>query len=228
MGFGLLLIGYILAFTSKIGLGPYHFAGMALGGFLAYRGISELKKYSPVFLYAQITNIALLLCSFFKTVLWVDESFALGLGLYDSDISVIYQFVELGVMLLFNIAMLYAIADLSRRVEYPDTRNKAFRNMIFVAIYNIYHVVMLTPVANDILMSFLPFLNFIYTALNAILIFRCYAMICPEGDEDMPRKPSRFAFINKIRAEKDAREQKALEEAKQYYESRKKNKKKKK
>ena len=123
--------------------------------------------------------------------------------------------------------MLYSIADLSRRVEYPETRGKAFRNMIFVAIYNAYQILMFTPVANDILMSFLPFIQFIYTALNAFLIFKCYAMICPEGDEDMPRKPSRFAFINKIRAEKDAREQKALEEAKHYYESRKKNKKKK-
>ena len=228
MGFGLLLIGYIFAFTAKVGLGPYHFAGMVLGGFLAYSGISELKKYSPVFIYAQITNVALLLCSFFKTVLWVDESFALGLGLYSSNIAVVYQFVEFGVALLFNIAVLYSIADLSRRVEYPETRGKAFRNMIFVGIYNVYQILMFTPVANDILMSFLPFIQFIYTALNAFLIFKCYAMICTEGDEHMPRKPSRFAFVNKIRAERDAREQKALEEAREYYESRKKNKKKKK
>ena len=34
MGFGLLLIGYIFAFTAAIGLGPYYFAGMVLGGFL--------------------------------------------------------------------------------------------------------------------------------------------------------------------------------------------------
>lgn len=227
MGFGLLLIGYILAFTAKVGLGPYHFAGMALGGFLAFRGISELKKYSPVFLYAQIMNVALLLCSFFKTILWVDESFALGLGLYSSDISVIYQFVEFAIMLLFDIAMLYGIADISRRVDFPETKNKAFRNMLFVGIYHIYQILMFTSIANDILMSFLPFIHFIYTALNAILIFKCYAMICPVGDEDMPRKPSRFEFINKIRAERDAKEEKALEETRQYFENRKKKKKKK-
>ena len=220
MGFGLLLIGYIFAFTAKIGLGPYHFAGMALGGFLSYLGLSELKKYSPVFIYSQILSIALLLCSFFKTVTWADESFALGLGLTAENISTIYQFVEFGISLLFNFALLYGIADLARRVEHVEIKGKAYRNMIFVGIYNVYHTVMFFPIANDILMSFLPILQFVYTLINTLLIFKCYAMICPEGDESMPRKPSRFAFINKIREERDAREQKAIEETKKYYENR--------
>ena len=220
MGFGLLLIGYIFAFTAKIGLGPYHFAGMALGGFLSYLGISELKKYSPVFIYSQIINIVLIICSFFKTAMWADESFALGFGLTAGNINTAYQFVEFGVSLLFNFALLYGISDLARRVEHAEIREKAYRNMIFVGIYNAYQIIMFFPIANDILMSFLPIFQFIYSAINALLIFKCYAMICPEGDESMPRKPSRFAFINKIRAERDAREQQAIEETKKYYENR--------
>ena len=220
MGFGLLLIGYILAFTAKIGLGPYHFAGMALGGFLSYLGLSELKKYSPVFIYSQIVNVALIVCSFFKTAMWADESFALGLGLHETAYETMYNFVEFGISLLFNLALLYGIADLARRVEHAEIKGKAYRNMIFVGIYNAYQIVMFFPIANDILMSFLPIFQFVYSAINALLIFKCYAMICPEGDESMPRKPSRFAFINKIRAERDAREQKAIEETKKYYENR--------
>ena len=227
MGFGLLLIGYIFAFTAAIGLGPYYFAGMVLGGFLMYLGISELKKYSPVFIYAQIANILFLLCSFFRTVIWADGQFALGLDIASSPIETVYKFIEFGVALIFNIAMLYGIADLSRRVDYPETRGKAFRNMIFVGVYNLYQVAMFFPIANDILMSFLPFLQFIYTAINTVLIFKCYAMICPAEDVDMPRKPSRFEFINKMRAAADEREQKAVEDAKKYYENRKNKKKKK-
>lgn len=228
MGFGLLLIGYIFAFTAKIGLGPYHFAGMALGGFLTYLGLSELKKYSPVFIYAQIVNVALILCSFFKTLIWANDSFALSLSLLNDNVALGYQFVEFCVTLLFDLTLLYGIADLARRVEHDEIKGKAYRNMIFVGVYYVYQIVMFFPIANDILMSFLPILQLIYSAINALLIFKCYAMICPEGDEEMPRKPSRFAFINKIRAEREAREQKAIEETKQYYENRNKNKKKKK
>ncbi len=228
MGFGLLLIGYILAFTAKIGLGPYHFAGMAFGGFLSFLGLSELKKYSPVFVYSQIINVALILCSFFKTLLWANEGFGLALDFISENITISYQFVEFGVTLLFDLALLYGIADLARRVEHTEIKGKAFRNMIFVGLYYVYQIAMFSPIANDILMSFLPILHLIYSAINALLIFKCYAMICPEGDEDMPRKPSRFAFVNKMRAEREAREQKAIEETRQYYENRNKNKKKKK
>jgi hypothetical protein len=43
-------------------------------------------------------------------------------------------------------------------------------------------------------------------------------LICPEGQEDMPRKKSRFAFINKFREIRDAKDEKAMEEMKNYYE----------
>ena len=43
-------------------------------------------------------------------------------------------------------------------------------------------------------------------------------MICPAGQEDMPRKPSRFAFVNKFREIRDAKEEKAIEDMKNYYE----------
>lgn len=226
MGFGLLLIGYVFAFTAAIGLGPYYFAGMVLGGFLMFLGIGELKKYSPVFTYAYVLNILFLICSFVKTFAWADIQFAIGMGLDSGPVATVMNFIEFGVGLLFNLALLYGIADISRRVDFPETRGKAFRNMVFVGVFYVYQLIMLFPVANDILMSFLPILQLIYSLINTFLIFKCYAMICPAGDENMPRKPSRFAFINKMRAAADEREQRAIEDAKKYYENKKKKKKK--
>ena len=60
--------------------------------------------------------------------------------------------------------------------------------------------------------------QFTYIILNLILIFMCYTRICDESDVEMNRKPSRFAFINKMRAELDKREEKALESQEQYIE----------
>ncbi len=223
MGFGPLLIGYFITFIVTLGLGNYIFAGMLIGGFIMFLGISELRKYAPTFLYAIIANVVLILCSFYEAAAYIDDAFLLGLGLCEGTVSSIFAWIELAIYLIFNIAMLYGIADLSRRVDYPETRQKAYRNMVFVAMYNVFYLVINIPntiFANDIgfFMTLLMILQLIYTIINLALIFKCYAMICPEGEEDMPRKPSRFDFVNKMRQKQDEREQAAIESTKAYLE----------
>lgn len=223
MGFGLLLIGYMFAFVATAGLGPYLFAGMLLGGFLMYLGLTELRKYSPAFIYALIGSILIVICSFFRTAVWIDSYFVLNLGLNAENVSLIYSWIEFVINFAFNIAMLYGVADLSRRVDYPETRQKAFTNMIFVFVFNAFQVVMFLPIAfiesdRSFFLTLLLILQVIYSVVNAWLLFKCYAMICPAGQEDMPRKPSRFAFVNKFREIRDAKEDKAIEDMKNYYE----------
>ena len=223
MGFGLLLIGYMFAFVATAGLGPYLFAGLLLGGFLMYLGLTELRKYSPAFIYALIGSILIVICSFFRTAVWIDSYFVLNLGLNAENVSLIYSWIEFVINFAFNIAMLYGVADLSRRVDYPETRQKAFTNMIFVFVFNAFQVVMFLPIAfiesdRSFFLTLLLILQVIYSVVNAWLLFKCYAMICPAGQEDMPRKPSRFAFVNKFREIRDAKEDKAIEDMKNYYE----------
>lgn len=223
MGFGPLLIGYFITFIVTLGLGNYLFAGMLIGGFIMYLGLSELRKYAPTFLYAIIANILLILCSFYETAAYIDDAFLLEIGLCEGTVSNVFGFIELAVYLVFNIALLYGIADLSRRVEYPETRSKAFRNMTFVVFYNLFYLMILIPDSifqKDLgfFMTLLMILQIFYAFFNLALIFKCYAMICPEGEEDMPRKPSRFEFINKLREKQDEREQAAIESTKAYLE----------
>ena len=223
MGFGPLLIGYFITFIVTLGLGNYLFAGMLVGGFVMFLGLTELRKYAPTFLYAIISNILLILCSFYEAAAYIDDAFLLGLGIYDGPISNIFAWIELAIYLVFNLALLYGIADLSRRVEYPETRQKAYRNMVFVVLYNVFYLVINIPntiFASDMgfFMTLLLILQLIYTVINLALIFKCYAMICPEGEEDMHRKPSRFEFVNKMRQKQDEREQAAIESTKAYLE----------
>ena len=223
MGFGPLLIGYFITFIVTLGLGNYLFAGMLVGGFVMFLGLTELRKYAPTFLYAIISNILLILCSFYEAAAYIDDAFLLGLGIYDGPISNIFAWIELAIYLVFNLALLYGIADLSRRVEYPETRQKAYRNMVFVVLYNVFYLVINIPntiFATDMgfFMTLLLILQLIYTVINLALIFKCYAMICPEGEEDMHRKPSRFEFVNKMRQKQDEREQAAIESTKAYLE----------
>ena len=240
MGFGLLLVGYTFAFVARVGLGEYIFAGMLLGGFLMYLGLSELKKYSPVCIYAQITSILLFFLSVFGAVIWADSAFMLDLGIGTATNKLIYEWLKFILGLLFNVSLLLGIIDVSDRVDYPETRMKAMRNLIFVGVFNVCQLIMLFPIPfiesdKGFFNTLLLILQLIYSIVNAFLLFKCYAMICPAGQEDMPRKPSKFAFVNKMRAIRDAKEEKAIEDMKNYYEdklkaknSKKKSKKKKK
>ena len=223
MGFGLLLIGYMFAFLATSGLGPYIFAGLFVGSIFMFFGLKELRKYDPVFIYAIIGDILLFICSLMSAVSWALSTFtSINVGGY----STVVNFIKIGVCLVFEIAMLYGIADLSRRVDYPDTRQKAYTNMIYVGVFNILQIITLTPLVTNMggadkntALAILLVAQVAYTAINTFLIFKCYAMICPVGQEDMPRKKSRFEFVNKFREIKDANDDKAIEEMKNYYES---------
>ncbi len=222
MGFGLLLIGYMFAFLATAGLGPYIFAGLLVGSVFMFFGLKELKKYDPVFIYALIADVLLFICSLLSATSWALESFtSIDVEIY----STVINFVKLAICLFFEISMLYGIADLSKRVDYPDTRQKAYTNMIYVGVFNLFQIITLTPIVTSLdgenkatVLTILMIAQIIYTAINTFLIFKCYAMICPAGQEDMPYKKSKFAFINKFREIRDAKDEKAIEEMKNYYE----------
>lgn len=225
MGFGLLLIGYVFAYVATIGLGPYMFAGMLVGGFFMYLGLCELKKYSPVFLYALIGSILIIVCSVYEAAAWVDSTFMLGIGLNLPTVSAIFKWIKTAIYAAFELLMLYGIYDLSKRVDYSEIGGRSLRNMIIVVLFNAFQIFTRLPFIQSLenedfktVMTILMIFQLVYTVVNAFLIFKCYGMICPAGQENMQRKPSRFAFVNKIREIRDANEEKAIEDMKNYYE----------
>ncbi len=229
MGFGPLLIGYIITYIITIGIGEYLFAGMLIGGFIMFLGLSELRKYCPTFLYAIIANVLMILCSFYKTAAFMDSAFLLEIGIDTPILQAVFDIIKFVIDIVFNFTLLYGIADLSRRVEYSKTREKAIRNMLFVGIYAIFQIVMLIPntifqADKAFFMTLLMIFQLIYAFFNILLVFKCYAMICPEGEEEMKKKPSRFAFVNKMREKQDEREQRAIESTKAYLEKKKQDK----
>ncbi len=215
MGFGILFLGYCIAAIFSM-LGTYSFIGMLIGYVMMFWALSELRKYAPTFLYAIIACVLMIFCSFFESFAGIDTLLRLGMLTNMQWLGDTFEIIEFVIELIFNIALLYGIADLARRVDFPDIRVKAFRNMIFVGIYNCFQLFLFLPfdfIQNDLsfLYSLLVILMLVYTALNLALIFKCYAFICPQGDEEMERKPSRFEFINKINARNDAKEQETLD-----------------
>lgn len=223
MGFGLLFLGYMFSYIIRIGLGNYAFAAMLIGSFIMYLGLSELRKYSPVFIYSYVLDILLILCAFFESIRGIDEIFMLSWGIHGSTAAAIFEWAGVILDLLFNAAVIYGIIDMAKRVDFPDIRSRAIRNSVFVGIFYTYQFFIMLPIEavekeKSFLMTLLVLASVVYTVLNAALIFRCYALICPEGDVEMKRKPSRFAFINKLNEKTDEREARATESAIKYYE----------
>ena len=223
MGFGPLLVGYFSQYVISSFMGPYSFAGMLIGFSLMLWALWELKEYCPTFVFSLGTAVLLMICAIYETIAYFDTAFYLNIGIANQNVLFVFDCIEFGLNLVFNLTLLYGIADLSKRVDYLKTRDMAFSNMICVVAFNIFQLVIWIPgIIPDSEKGFfqvlLIFAQLLYTILNSVLIFRCYAMICPEGEEDMPRKPSRFAFINKIRAKQDEKDEKAIQRTKEYVE----------
>ena len=94
---------------------------------------------------------------------------------------------------------------------------------LFVGLFNLVQIIVAIPfdalnASRAALMMLLLILQIFYTVMNSALIFKCYAMICPEGEEDMKRKKSRFEFINKWNKMQDEREEQVEKQTKKYFE----------
>ncbi len=70
---------------------------------------------------------------------------------------------------------------------------------------------LITPFASIMLL-----LAFVMHVINAVTIYKAYARICMPDDVDMNKKkaPSRFAFVNAMRAKEEEREAAKIQEAK--------------
>ena len=232
MGFGLLLVGYTVAYLFSIGLGGlenYAFAGYLIGYFLCYMGLSELKKYSPTFFYSLVLSVALTGCGLFETIVGLDNLLALGFNLSANSIYTLFSYVRFTLDLLFNIMLLYGVIDISKRVDYEPTRNAAYRNFIFVSIAYAFEIIrmILSTFAYESVKNYLStlasisvILKIFYIFLNVLLLFRCYAFICPSEDVDMKRKESKIGFINKLNERTDKKEQENMEFSRKFYEER--------
>lgn len=212
MGFGILFLGYSISAIFSM-LGSYSFIGLLVGYFIMFSALLELRRYAPTFLYAIIASVAMLICSFYETAIGIEVLTGWEIILTSETIATIMRVIESVIECIFNFALLYGIADLSRRVDFSETKSAAYRNMVFVGISTICQFIPTNILGENasfvITLLMIPVL--VCTALNLVLIFKCYAFICPEGEESMERKPSRFAFVNKWREKNDAKEQETID-----------------
>lgn len=114
----------------------------------------------------------------------------------------VLEFISVAYHLFFNYTLFTGIERLAEETEIPVlvSRAKRQRSMTFGfdLIYLLFLGVSVLRVFMVIAVPILSLLWIVITCINASVIYSCYMWICIEGEEEIGRKRSRFAIVNKI------------------------------
>lgn len=220
MGFGLLFVGYV--FTYLIGFTKYTAGAILIGCCLMYSGLSRLRNYNPTFKRAIYIIIPIFFAKLYLCGGLIDEIFELNIPFFRGTVSIVLNVIEQVLDLAFHFALYTAVKSITSDLDLYKLNNSALRNIILTFMYYIPALLWMLPItlADTVKTGFgylLIILRLFISVLNSILIYSCYMHICPVGDEDMPIKKSRFAFINKLREETARRQQKVADERVERY-----------
>ena len=214
MGFGILFFGYFFAMVSFVGL---YSVSRVLGGAVMTWAAVKLRRYHTSFnllLWASLANILLSgIRSVSEVAVWIS-----GAPLFSPTAQAVLNGLDIPVSFGLHICMLLGIRAIAKATDLPRLVFAAVRNMIFYGVLLALQLLSLLP--HPILNNFsilALILSLVLAVMNLILIFRCYARICDESDVEMTQKPSRFAFVNQMRAEAEERRQRQEQEEAEAY-----------
>ena len=215
MGFGYLLIGYLITFVLSMTARSLDFSGLALlaGYAIMMGGLSLLSYYHSAFVRAKWSLIPLMLCAVYQTLADFDALLLLELPIFGSVVWTIYEWVSLALLVGFNLLMLYAIHRLAQEVELPKLSVSAVRNAIFLGVYVVITILAAMPfakaIAGYLLIASVCF-DLAWIFCNLFLLLACTKSICAEGDEDQPAKPAK-GWIGRMNEAYERNRQRAVE-----------------
>ncbi len=219
MGFGILFVGYLLSFF--VSLVNYGYIIRLAGYALMAISLIKIREYGREFTYPLIGSFVLILYGIYDLIYQGAGLLAIKLPEAMQNAGEVMSILHVVLVVAFNLLLLWAIYSITRRLELFKQRNAAVRNAIFVVLYFALNILGIGPLkANEIYTKYfgLPtlLLQLVWIVLISILIFSCYMFICPEGDEDMPRRESKIGFINKMAEESDRRMEQASQSTQDY------------
>ncbi len=205
MGFGYLLIGYLVAHVLNLTARGLGFGGVAIlvGAALMLLGLQELRRYQSDFVWAEILLIPVFVCGLYSTVESLDRLFMWQLPIFAVRVSGIFDILSFASIVLFNLALLYGIRCIAQNVGLGSMALSAVRNMLFVGVYAVLMLIGNLPIPfSEALESglalFTLLLNIAWIICNLLLLLSCNKNICRKGDEEVAPRRSRFAFLNRM------------------------------
>lgn len=204
MGFGYLLLGYLLQFTMRADTIRADEILNFVGYILLMIGLCKLAVYNRGFRMAKYVCAALLPLGFPVFLRQVGAILLIKgvntpLAGFDTVHDVLTVIITV-LLLIFHVFLLWGIADMAKEVELPKLRVAAVRNILISSLS--YILLLLFRIDENIFGSIsryfdtpLLFLDFCRLLLCGICVFNCYRLICLPGDEDMPGRDTLFSRI---------------------------------
>ncbi len=204
MGFGILLIGYLITFVIWLTVQAINVGSVALllGYALMFYALSMLNRYHDAFALARwIAAIQLLPALWFSVV---DASSLFGFvlpPLWADHVNMGVTGASFALEILFLLSLLYAIRALADSIELKHISLAAVRNAIFVIAHAVLSIVADLPFLSGVkpyLTASRFLVELVVIVSMALLLLGCAKNICREGDEDVTPMPSRFGWVNRM------------------------------
>ena len=205
MGFGYLLIGYLVTFLFSITAQALQlgFLAMMVGCAAMLFGVYKLMQYCASFRYSSWLLIGMLLLSVYHMIAEMSDAFLLELPFVSEAAQSIVGWVEFLLVMVFHAALLSSIRELAMRVELGSLATSAIRNMILMLAYGIVYLVNGLPfgfsaTVRGYFALTLTVLQIVWIFANLFLLLSCNKSICAQGQENPERKRYRWEFLNKL------------------------------
>lgn len=218
MGFGLLFLGYFIAYFMSLAL-PLKIVGCLL----MIWAVMKLSEYNQRFRLCLAPLGILCVFSVYAIICFVSKSLQLQSVICSDSIYKVVSNLGEVVDIAYHTCLLTAVCAIAKETELPKIAFCSMRNLLIVCVGGVlYYVNLLIPVGDIIKpIGFISaVIRLLWIVLNCILIANCYRLICPEGDEDMPVKESKIGIIRKMDAVINKREENAMQAGRELSEKR--------
>lgn len=218
MGWGLLFFGYFLEYVLGMNamFAPFiHVIGCAL----MIAGAKGLSRYCHSFKRVWVSAWALMVPAVLRTLVDLNTLFSWNIPFVGDILKTAAHWANLYLMVLFHVFLALAVKELALRVGVSKNAVRAVRNLVMMAIYVVLVLIQTIFPVEAVLRVLYPVMliaQLIWVICNCVMLYSCYMRIAPANESDT-RPPSRFAFINRMRAAFDSREQKAIEADRAYH-----------
>jgi hypothetical protein len=215
MGFGLLLMGYFLGMVMSLNIfgAFFRLAGFALAAYAA-RKLSDYHKGFSFLTLASIISVGVSVLGAISSLsAFLYDNMIIAEKLISDGLATAFGYARYGAELVFTVALCVAISLIAKETGELKLRYVAIRNLALYCVYFVLQIICWLPheyVGTLLQITALPAVaqlaGFALILLNLLMIFSCYRRICDESDVDMPQKPSKFEFVNQMRAEREEKE----------------------
>lgn len=218
MGFGYVLIGYLVTFVLYLTVAQLGFAPLALlaGYGLMYLGLRELAHYHRSFRIPAWMLLPLSLVALCDAYTGIAGALSTDLPAIPASVAGVLEWLTFALIIGFHVSLLAAIRNLSAEVGISRIGVSAVRNCVLVGLYAVLYLVAGLPFAQDEAVR--PYFNLplvllqvVWIVCNLFLFLTCAKDICPEGEEDQKPKRYRWDLLNKIGDAYERNRQKAID-----------------